>query len=248
MWASVCFNVISQFTSVAFLALMGPLWYGLSVMALRATREEKVAFGDCFVGFNRFAPTCFMGMLLLFLSTVPSMVLITMTTMAGFSLLVYDHFAAFVLVSAAGNTISLLPCCAAIMLYLPAFFIIHDYKYDFWPAMEASRKMVWTRFRYWSEIWVVLSIPHFILLALFLVAVIFFWSSIPQLETITIENAEVLVVPLLVLAAIALAMILVLIVIVPWSLIVLALAYNQEKSRIPGPQPPPLPTELKVGT
>ena len=157
------FIVSTAFSIPPFLwgiLLIGPMWYGLCQISLAAVRREPVKFEDIFAGFNCFMPTFLVGLLMTAFGLAG---LIVVGVPAAFAIYVAWTIHSQLIISltfGVGGALCLLPLCAVVVLYSPAFFFVYDYKMDAWAAMEASRRMVSNNLSQWLNLWVGLSLLH----------------------------------------------------------------------------------------
>jgi uncharacterized membrane protein len=145
---------------VGGILLMGPMWYGLCQVSLAAVRGEPVKFEDIFAGFRCFQPTFIVGLLMTAFGLVGLTVVAVPAALATYVAWTTHARLIFSLTFGVGGALCLLPLCAVVVLYSPAFFFVYDHKMDAWAAMEASRKMVSGNLGQWLNLWVGLSILH----------------------------------------------------------------------------------------
>ncbi|HPO14016.1 MAG TPA: hypothetical protein PLI09_11265 [Candidatus Hydrogenedentes bacterium] len=152
--------------------LTGPMWYGLCVIATAAVRGAPVKWEDLFAGFQRFIPTCLAGAIMTLLGLACIIVLIIPAIIAIYLAWTTRNVVIFSITFSVSLTMCLVPVCAIVVLYAPAFFFIHDYNMGAWAAMEASRVMVWSNLRQWLILWAALSILHLLGLLLCCVGIL----------------------------------------------------------------------------
>lgn len=140
--------------------LMGPLCYGLCHITLAAQRGEPVRLEDVFSGFHRFAPALFTGLGMLAIALGGLLIVAVPAILAAYLAWNTHSSAAFSLACGVGGALCLVPLCAAVVLYLPAFFFIHDDNMDARTAMTASRRMVMGNLGQWLNLWAGLSLLH----------------------------------------------------------------------------------------
>lgn len=150
----------STLCGVGGILLAGPMWYGLCRMALCAVRDEPTPYEDMFSGFRVFVPSCLMGAWMTVAGLAGMLVILSPTIAIAFRAFVQRAQTLFVLSTSIGGTLSLIPLCAAVVLYAPAFFFLHDGVLDARGALSASRRMVWRNLDSWLRLWVGLSILH----------------------------------------------------------------------------------------
>ncbi len=145
---------------VGGILLSGPLWYGLAFLALAAVRGAPVRMEDLFLGFQRFAPTMLAGVYMsLFalagalLLAVPAVFAVLAAWMTGSVIIISMTFSV-------ACVLCLVPACAVVVLYAPAFFLMHDRGLEAWPALQASKAIVTANLRQWLIVWAGLSILH----------------------------------------------------------------------------------------
>lgn len=97
--------------SIINLVISGPLVAGFYIVAFKLMKQQAVAFGDFFRGFNNFLP--------LFLTNL----LVSIFTAIGFILLI-------------------VPGIYLAVAYLFSIPFVVGRKFDFWEAMESSRKVI----------------------------------------------------------------------------------------------------------
>lgn len=142
----------------AFVA--GPFWFGLSAVALQAARGLPATIDDLFSGFRRFVPTLVVGLLMLAMVTVAGLAIAVPTLLLAMAAFAAGSTPLFSITLSVGLTLSLLPVCAVLFLYSPAYFILFDGETDALRAMQASRRMVWANAGQWLNVWVALSLLH----------------------------------------------------------------------------------------
>ena len=138
----------------------GPFWFGLSAVALLAVRGLPATIDDLFSGFRRFVPTLLVGLLMLAMITVAGLAIAVPTLLLAMAAFAAGSTPLFSITLSVGLTLSLLPCCAVLFLYAPAYFILFDGETDALRAMQASRRMVWANAGQWLNVWVALSLLH----------------------------------------------------------------------------------------
>ncbi len=141
--------------------VVGPLWYGLSAVALLAVRGLPVKIDDLFSGFQRILlPAFFVGLLLMALIVGAGLLLAVPVTLAVFLAFSTQSMPLLVGTLSVGITLCLVPLCAVLFFYSPAFFILFDGENDALRALRASRLMVWNNAGQWLGLWAVLSLMH----------------------------------------------------------------------------------------
>jgi hypothetical protein len=137
---------------IASFILSGPLYGGLYCFFLRHIRHEPVDLGTVFAGFR-----IQFGQLLL--GYVVAVILISLAALPGVAVMAYPGYWIFVhhtatasqvLWIAAGFILLLIPVAYLIVSWVFALPLIVDQRLDFWPAMEASRKLVGKHF--WTNL------------------------------------------------------------------------------------------------
>lgn len=154
---STAFSVLPP---VGGVLLMGPMWYGLCRVSLAAVRGEPVRFEDIFAGFNRFRPTFLIGLYMMLIGLLGLVVTGGPAAFAIYKAWMTHSQMIFSFTCGAAGALCLIPLCAVVVLYSPAFFLVNDQEIEAWPAMEASRKMVSDNLAQWLNLWVGLSLLH----------------------------------------------------------------------------------------
>ncbi len=140
--------------------IVGPLWFGLCVVALLAVRGLPVKIDDLFSGFQRFLSTFVVGLLMTALMLGGCLALAVPTLLATLAAWTTQCAPLVVMTFSAGMTLTLVPICVVLFFYSPAFFILFDGETDALRAMAASRRMVWNNAGQWLALWAVLSLLH----------------------------------------------------------------------------------------
>ncbi len=138
----------------------GPLWYGLSAVALLALRGLPTTIDDLFSGFRSFLPTLVVGLLMIALISGGCLLLAIPFVLATLLAWSTQSVPLIVMTFSVGMTLSLLPICAVLFFYAPTFFILFDGETDAIRAMKASHLMVWNNSGQWLNVWVALSLLH----------------------------------------------------------------------------------------
>ena len=117
--------------------LQGPLMGGLYLLFLKSARREESGFGDAFSGFSNFLP-------LMLASIVTTVLILVSFTPAGVCLLISGQRNDDMMAIAA---VVLALLALPIVIYLAiawmfTYLLIMDKKYDFWTAMNVSRKVL----------------------------------------------------------------------------------------------------------
>jgi hypothetical protein len=97
--------------------IAGPLWYGLSAVALLAVRGLPTRMDDLFSGFRCFLPTLVVGLLMTAFIAGGCLLLAVPTLLA--TLLAWSTQSAPFIVTtfSVGMTLSLVPVCAVLFFY-----------------------------------------------------------------------------------------------------------------------------------
>jgi hypothetical protein len=162
-WAAVSANLMPAVgvTALAFIALMiisvipcvggiaqavvqGPVMGGLYVYFLKLVRGQSASFDDAFSGFSMFLPLLLYSIvagLLTLLAALPGIVVV----IVGAGLGERNEVLGFMGL-ALGGILIFLPVVYLGVSYMFSIPLIVDKKFDFWPAMELSRKVVAKRF------------------------------------------------------------------------------------------------------
>ena len=138
----------------------GPLWFGLSAVALLAVRGLPVKIDDLFSGFRCFLTTLVVGLLMTAFIVGGCLVLMVPTVLLTLLAWTTQSVPLVVATLSVGTTLLLLPTCVVLFLYAPTFFILFDGETDALKAMAASRRMVWNNAGQWLGLWAVLSLLH----------------------------------------------------------------------------------------
>ncbi len=140
--------------------IAGPLWFGLSAVALLAVRGLPVKIDDLFSGFRMFPPTLVLGLLMTAFILGGCLVFAVPTLLLALLAFSTQSSSLVVITVSVGLTLSLVPVCVVLFFYAPAFFILFDGEMDAVSAMMASRRMVWNNAGRWLGLWAVLSLLH----------------------------------------------------------------------------------------
>lgn len=165
--AHLVFNVIvsgvASFTcGLGGVVLSGPLWFGLSRIALCAVRSEPTPYEDMFTGFKLFLPTFIVGAWMTFVGLLGASAMFFPTLALSYRAWLIHSEWLFIFSTSIGCTLSLVPFCAVIVLYGPAFFFIHDGELNARAALRSSRRLVLRNLRRWLQLWAALSVLHLI--------------------------------------------------------------------------------------
>ena len=136
--------VIGILLSLANIVISGPLTGGLYLFLLKNIRHQAVDVGDIFSGFR-----ISFGQLVL--GHIVTGILTGLSALPGAGLMVYPVFrmvhqngvsGVFLVWASLGFMLAVIPMIYLTVSWIFALALIIDRQMDFWPAMEASRKLI----------------------------------------------------------------------------------------------------------
>jgi len=149
--------VVGILLSLANLVIAGPLLGGLYLFVLKNIRRQTADIGDIFSGFRISFGQLVLGhiviSLLTGLSAIPGAALVAYP-----AIIMAQHNALsgpLVLLGIAGFILALVPVIYLSVGWIFSLALIIDRQMDFWPAMEASRKVV---SRHWGAVFALLIV------------------------------------------------------------------------------------------
>ena len=156
--------IIGILLSLANLVIAGPLLGGLYLFMLRNIRHQASDIGDIFSGFR-----ISFGQLIL--GHIVTSILTALAALPGAALVAYPAYlmarhhalsGPLILWAGVGFVIAIVPMIYLSVGWIFSLALIIDRQMDFWPAMEASRKVVG---RHWGAVFALLVVCGLINLA-----------------------------------------------------------------------------------
>ncbi len=145
--------IVGALVSLASMIIGGPLLGGLYSLILRVIRNEPAEIGNLFDGLRLRFLQLFLTVLITGLLTgvalLPGALVVGLAVFIGVQ--AHEATAVSILIGAAGAVIIIIPVLFLSISWLFALPLVMDKNIEFWPAMEASRKVT---FRVWIKVFV----------------------------------------------------------------------------------------------